>query len=388
VKRILFITWDGPQVAYLEGLFLPIFAALHEHGYQFSVLQFTWGSRAASDRAAAACATHGIPYRRVDVWRPGAARALMSALLGRRDVDRAVRDWKVDALMPRSLLPALATLLSASARKCPIVFDSDGLAADERVDFAGLDPKGLTYRLLRRIEARSVRRAEVVLVRAEAAIAILRERSGDPDPGKFHVVTNGRNAAPFLAAVPVERSSPGPRLCYLGSVGPQYLPNKMLALAASIKRHWPEATLSLFTQDEAALAPYLAHRGLEGAEWILVRSLAPEEVPAALSQHDIGFALRTTKLSMLAVAPIKIGDYLLAGLPVIGNPQVGAIREMVEQGCLIADDAEPEQIRRWIEDVLQNRAAWRDRCRRLGIESFSLERSVDDYRHVLECLGK
>ena len=33
--NVLFISWDGPQVSYLEGLFLPIFRALKTHGIQF-----------------------------------------------------------------------------------------------------------------------------------------------------------------------------------------------------------------------------------------------------------------------------------------------------------------------------------------------------------------
>jgi hypothetical protein len=41
--RTLFITWDGPQVSYLESLFLPIFEALGAQGFPFDILQFRWG---------------------------------------------------------------------------------------------------------------------------------------------------------------------------------------------------------------------------------------------------------------------------------------------------------------------------------------------------------
>jgi glycosyltransferase involved in cell wall biosynthesis len=389
VKRILFITWDGPQVTYLRGLFLPIFAALRAHGYEFCILQFTWGPAGSSDSAGDACAKHGIPYRRADVWRAGAARAFLTAASGSRHIDRAVRDWNVDALMPRSLLPGLATLLSKSSRQRPIVFDSDGLAADERVDFAGLNPRGIIYRLLRWIEVVLVRRASIVLVRTKATIPILIERAGsDEDTGKFHVVTNGRDVAPFLAAPANERRITGPRLCYLGSIGPQYQPRTMLALARSIKRDFPQTTLSIFTRDQGAVRTYLSDRELEGERWIEVRSLDPGEVPAMLARHDVGIALRTPSLSMRAVAPIKVGDYLLAGLAIIGNPDVGPVEEMVEQGCLIAADAGADAIKNWIADVLGNRSVRRERCRRLGIENFSLERSVNDYRDALNCLEK
>lgn len=387
MKRILFITWDGPQVSYVEGLFLPIFGALGRHGYEFCVLQFTWGDEARTASTAAACATHGVLYRRADVWRSSALKALVTALWGGRLIDRAARDWKVDALMPRSLLPGLATLVSRSLRKLPVVFDSDGLAADERVDFAGMNPKGPVYRLLRNIEAASVRCARIVLVRTEAAIGILKERARrHADEGKFYVVTNGRDVAPFLAVRPKEQSRAALRLCYLGSIGPQYRIGDMLTLAAAIRRDFPGTSLSIFTQDPASLEPYLAEKDLRGADWIEVASLKPEDVPSALSQCDVGFALRTSSLSMRAAAPIKIGDYLLAGLPVIGSPDVGRTQQLVEQGCMIPAEAPPQAICGWISAVLRDRSAWRERCRKLGIETFSLERSADDYRRALNCV--
>ena len=45
MKSILFITWDGPQTNYMEGLFLPLFNEIQKtSAYQFHIIQFTWGS--------------------------------------------------------------------------------------------------------------------------------------------------------------------------------------------------------------------------------------------------------------------------------------------------------------------------------------------------------
>ena len=60
-RRVLFVTWDGPQVSYLEGLFLPIFKALAERGYLFHVLQFTWGPSDRRSAIARACAEAADP---------------------------------------------------------------------------------------------------------------------------------------------------------------------------------------------------------------------------------------------------------------------------------------------------------------------------------------
>lgn len=387
MTRLLFVTWDGPQVSYLEGLFLPIFTGLRKHGYEFGVLQFTWGDAQLSQRVADTCRRQNVPYRRIEVLRLGAIGALLTAASGGRHVDRAVRDWNIDALLPRSLLPALASMISRSVRTCPMIFDSDGLPADERVEFAALNPRGLTYGLLRLIEAHAIRRAQVVLVRTKAAIAVLAKRAGrNQSQSKFHVVTNGRDPQPFLAATVDDSIVDRPRLCCLGSVGPQYLPEQMLALASELKRRFPRATLTLFTSDSVAMTALLRSQAMLDQDWISVRTLAPSEVPQVISNYDVGFALRQPSLSMSAVAPVKIGDYLLAGLPIIGTPGVGTTEDAFRAGCMIAADAGPEAIAQWLSSVLADRTAWRSRCREIGIKCFSLQRTVKDYREALQVL--
>ena len=136
--RVLFITWDGPQVEYLESLFLPIFAGLRDNGIASDVLQFRWGSQEQMDAIARLCADAGSGYRAVTVARRfGGAGAVATALAGAYHVRRAVRYFGSDVLMPRSLMPALATLAAGGAKLAPILFDADGLAADERVEFGG-----------------------------------------------------------------------------------------------------------------------------------------------------------------------------------------------------------------------------------------------------------
>lgn len=386
-KRILFITWDGPQTSYLESLFLPIFAALQAQGDTFHVLQFTWGDHAKSNRAAAACAEAGVPYRRVDIERRlGRAGAFVSAARGGRHVDRAVRDWAIDTLMPRSLMPALAVLRSNSLRVCATIFDADGLAADERVDFAALSANSPTYRVLRDIEAQIVRRADAVLVRTKATIPILWARAGaGTSLEKFFVVSNGKDSDLFAPAAGMEAAAGGPSLCYIGSLGAQYQPGLMLAIAAYLRRQSVGLRFDVFTLDRAAFDAAMTEAGLSGADWISVRSLAPSEVPAVLPAYDAGFALRTRSFSMQGVSPIKIGEYLLAGVPLIGTAGIGDVDELIEDGLMIAakeDNIGP--IGDWMTThVLPNRVTIAEHCRAAGMRSYSLPSSVKLYAEAM-----
>jgi glycosyltransferase involved in cell wall biosynthesis len=397
-RRLLFVTWDGPQVTYLEGLFLPILAGLAPHVPH--VLQFTWGAEAGLDERRALCAARGVPYRAVRIWRRGGALGpLASALLGRRHIARAVRDWKIDTLMPRSLMPALASLaLPAGPRGgagLRIVFDADGLPADERVEFAGLPPTGATYRLLRDIEAQAVRRADHVLVRTEAARDILIARAGPPvGPERFTVVPNGRDPAPYARSIEdrARRDAAGGTrpftLCYAGSVGPQYLPGLMLEAARRIRVRIPRTRLRILTGDNENLRAALAASGIEDRSWIEIGQLPAEKIPQALAEADLGLAFRNPSFSMRAVAPIKVGEYLLAGLPVLGSPGIGAADALTEAGVHFpCGAADLDRAVAWVaKTVRSDRAELRARCHAAGRRHFSLEASVARYRDALASL--
>ncbi len=133
-RNVLFVTWDGPETDYLRGLFLPIFAGLAAHGYRVHVLQFTWADAARRRAEAEACAARGVSYRSHGVLRrPLGPGSLLTAIHGRRAVRRAVRELGIDIVMPRSTLPALATMLAfrADVHVLTSLFEGSPLAIGE-----------------------------------------------------------------------------------------------------------------------------------------------------------------------------------------------------------------------------------------------------------------
>ncbi len=395
--NVLFVTWDGPQVSYLEGLFLPIFARLANEDINFQVLQFTWGNgaRIATQQA---CEQAGIGYQAVSVWRrPRAAGALLTALTGAWHVKMAVQAHHIDLVLARSTLPALASMLALRDGRCPMVFDADGLPLDERVDFAGQSPSSLVHRILRDVEAEAVRRASVVLTRSSKAIEILHARAGaGTQAEKFHIVGNGRDAERFqpndACASAKVRASLGlgtdtPLLVYAGSVGSQYCMDEMLQLFAKVHARRPDAHLLILTGSPEAVQPALGKFPLNKCMTTL--SAHPQAVAQYLGCADLGLALRQPSFSMQAVAPIKLGEYLLCGLPVVATAGIGDTSSVVNEdiGFVVDDvnsESQLEAAANWFVDVvLPARNAFRKRCRNVGVANFSLERTLEGYRHAL-----
>lgn len=396
--RVLFVSWDGPQVTYLEGLFVPIFERLKAHGYQFSVLQFTWGKELRA--AQAACEKAEIEYKSITVARrPLAIGALVTAIQGAKAIKSLVSSDSVDIIMPRSTLPALASLLAFREGHIPMVFDADGLPLDERVEFAGASPKAATHRFLRDVESQAVLRASAVLTRTERAKEILLSRGGaGVHPKKFFVVTNGRHIDTFHCGTESERlvvreqlglTRATPLIVYAGSIGAQYCIGEMLELFREILRLRSDAHALLLTRsvDEAnkILAPHS-----DILKRVIVRSASADEVPRYLAAADLGIALRRQSFSMQGVAPIKIGEYLLCGLPVVATRGIGNTEVLQNGSAFLVEDFEEvfsKQCARWfVEEVLPNREALRDTCRAIGVQYFSIDACVASYLRAFEAV--
>ena len=382
--RILFITYDGPTTSYLTGLFLPILTGLSRSGYRPHVLQFTWGADGKIDETKRICVAQGVPYRAIQVWRFGGGLGpLLTAATGGLAIRRAVRDWKIDILMPRSLMPAIAVFFMRPRREQRIVFDADGFAADERADFQGLSRNSLTYRTLKWVERRMVRVASSVMVRTKRAADMLRADSG-ADVTKFFVVTNGRDPSAYAGERPL-RLDNSLRLCYAGSIGAQYLPDQMFELARSLREAVPETTLQVFTGDTERARSALEHAGLAGVEWIAISQVQPWDIPSALKSCDIALALRKNCYSSQGLAPIKIGEYLMAGLPIIGTAGIGEVVPAIEAGVMFPFDGDRIAAVEWvIEEFLPDRVYHAHEARRVGMELFGIERSIRGYEAALE----
>ncbi len=400
--NILFITWDGPQVNYLESLFVPIFRGLqHRGGVHFHVLQFTWGDAASIERSRGECERAGISYRAVRIRRwPKALGALITAVEGARHVRTAMRRHAIDAVMPRSVLPGLATLLAVRLQDCPIVFDADGLPLDERVDFAGQSPSSVAHRMQRDIEWQVVGRAAIVLTRTAAGAQILQARAGaGVDAGKFHVVSNGRDAEQFHPQDARARRAMRERLgiphaaillVYAGSLGSQYCIDEMLVVFEQVRQRCPDARLLVLSATTEVLEYALSRSTVPPAS-VIMRSVPSDAVPAHLACADLGLALRRRSFSMQAVAPIKLGEYLLCGLPVLATAGVGDAHVLSTDTGMTVDDVGPAQARAvadwFVNTVMRERDGFRERCRALGVARFSLDACVDSYARALDGLS-
>jgi hypothetical protein len=109
---------------------------------------------------------------------------------------------------------------------------------------------------------------------------------------------------------------------HVGSVGPQYEPAFAIEVFQQLLSLEPAARLLILTSKmNHGRFRDLVSEFRPGI--VTIREADPTDVPGLLAACDVGLAFRTPSFSQRAVAPIKVAEYLLCGLPVACRSGVG-----------------------------------------------------------------
>lgn len=397
VMRLLFITWDGPGTTYHETLFIPLLERSIARGDKVLILQFSWDADERGERLRDLASSKGMRFEHRRVHRgPAMWRLPFTMLAALGWLVRKARDGTYDTILARSMIPgALALCMGVLTHgRSRFIFDADGLSADERVEFGGWPSGGVRYRVFRWIERAAVRRADAVISRTSRAVSILRDRSGCPEE-KFIVVTNGKDGEEFHPVSSARRAvirdhlqlpEGAPLLVYVGSIGPQYEPGFMLqVLARCLKREAQTHLLVLTSQRNHATVGALVDHVMR--DRVILHEATPSQVPELLASADAGLAFRRPTFSQRAVAPIKIAEYLLCGLPVAYTSGVGDLDQLLDDRVSIAvgsaEPAEAERVAEWFAtEVLEGRERFAEAAREVGLRRFSLDAGAEGYRRA------
>ena len=137
-------------------------------------------------------------------------------------------------------------------------------------------------------------------------------------------------------------SDSAPLLCYSGGLSFWQRIADVLRLCRDLARQRADCRFLFLTRQEAELAKLAHQEGLPPDRFV-VRGCAHEEIPHYLSAADAGIILRDDTFVNNTASPIKIGEYLSCGLPVILTKGIGTLTEMVrrEDVGLVLDEGQP-----------------------------------------------
>lgn len=389
MTKILFITWDGPQTSYMEGLFMPIFAEVGKRAdICFHVMQFTWANEVRTEEIRNAAACLGIKYTPIPIIRTPtiSVGSLITILNGTRKIREYIKKHHIDILMPRSTFPALmVNRLKKFSGK--IIFDADGLPIEERVDFAGLKSGSLMFKFLKSVETKMLKKANAVITRSHEAIEFHLKTIGESFRHKFSVVINGRSPGQFVFSAKKRNeirqllniSENCKLFLYVGSLGTKYALEEMLLIYQHFAKHYEVKFLILSGDIEYAKMQLSKHNITD----VLVKHVSSNSVPSFISAADIGFALIYPTTSMRAAVPTKLGEYLLTGLPTIASKGIGDTEAILRNydDCYLYDhdvkvDSHFKKLREFEEKA---KFADREKIRQKSLRFFSLDAAAESY---------
>lgn len=272
-----------------------------------------------------------------------------------------------------------------------ILFDADGLPIEERIDFGRLKKNSILYNFYKKEEKAMLSKADVVITRSQKAIDFHLNSIGKNYKEKFFVVVNGRDTSFFK---PNEHDAKKLRkeinikkdtkvFIYSGSLGPQYGWEIMIKIFKRYLEINHNAIFLIFTGniDFAERRIPLALKN-----HIIIKSLPFEEVPKHLTMGDIAFAIREPKPSMKGVAPIKLGEYLLIGIPTIASLGIGDTEAILKDKhfCYLYKHDASDSIEKALQFIRNADALDKTEIQKFGRDHFSIEISAASYIKALD----
>jgi len=238
------------------------------------------------------------------------ARALNARLLPAL-VGRAARRLGMRRPILWAYVPQAEVLIDALDPSLIVYHCVDDIAAQERIDTASF----------RAAEARLAARADLVLASAPALARRLRMISGNvldaPNVADTELFARALEPSPTAPLDPAMAALPAPRIVFTGAVVSTKLDMALLVELAQLRPSWSFALVGPVgpgdpRTDVSALA------GEPNIHLLGRRSYA--ELPDVLRAADAGLIPYARNELTESIFPMKVYEYLAAGLPVIATP--------------------------------------------------------------------
>lgn len=290
----------------------------------------------------------------------------------------------------RSYLPMLVAMSIKRGRK--VLFDMRGLWADERVD-GKLWPQQKPlyrwiYRYFLRKEREFVQQCDALVSLTHEGIKALSERYGagtlehkssvipccvdselfQPEPPPSHLKRS--------LGIPVD----GKVLIHVGSVGTWYRLDQELVFFNALSELDPTWYFLILTKDTTA-ATAIVHANQSHLSRIVIHSAPHHEVPLFLNLAQASIQFIEPAFSKRASSPVKLGESLVMGVPVISNTGIGDSQAQIQDAqagiCINSWDEISEAVALFLDMQFDPKA-----IRAYALQNLGLEQGIVAYHEV------
>ncbi len=184
-------------------------------------------------------------------------------------------------------------------------------------------------------------------------------------------------------------------LVYSGTTAKyQHLDDLTIPFLKKLALQNPKVRLAFFSAEQEKINKLLVEAGIDTGKTI-IKSFAQNEVASALTACDLGILIRKPTLVNRVANPVKIAEYMAAGLPIIIEKGVGGVANQLFAQSLLKGieiaapgtdmNAAAKDVNNWISEGVHNkRTAVRNYVREVYLWSSAIHVSRRMYQKVLE----
>jgi glycosyltransferase involved in cell wall biosynthesis len=307
----------------------------------------------------------------IPLHRSRLVRALNARLLPAL-VRRAARRLGMRAPILWAYVPQAEVLIDALQPSLIVYHCVDDIAAHERIDTASF----------RAAERRFAARADLVLASAPALAERLREYSANvidaPNVADTELFSRALQPSPPAALDPDMAALPAPRIVFTGAIVAVKLDLPLLVELARLRPSWSFALVGPIGPGE----PHADVSALEAEPNIHLLGPRPyEALPDVLRAADAGLIPYARNALTDSIFPMKVYEYLAAGLAVIATP-LPALAGVED----VQSAADPQGLARLLDEALAQDDPERRLARSQAAAAHSWDRRLQEIAEAIDAL--
>lgn len=403
-KRILYISYDGMTDPLGQSQVLPYLVGLSAKGYKITLLSCekneNWHHR---DLIQSICTKHHINWQPTKYTRKPPIFSTIKDVKNLKKAAASLHDKiAFDIVHCRSYIAAIVGQWMKKKYGLAFVFDMRGFWADERVDGGLWNLKKPVYKQVfqyfKKKEKQFLREADAIVSLTNAAKIEIDNWSVahvpitvipccvdmdvfDPEA----LDANKINALRRKADIPNNKLVLG----YVGSLGTWYLLGEMLEFFVHWLKSHPDTVLFFVTNEPKDTILKVASELRIDADKIRIIASSRSDMPYYISLMDIGMFFIKNAYSKIASSPVKQGELMAMGVPVICNSGVG------DSDFIITKYKAGELVHSYDEqgfsqaiNRLKSEMNHPENIRAGAADYFGLQAGVDAYAAIYESVAK
>ncbi|MDX2189508.1 MAG: glycosyltransferase [Bacteroidota bacterium] len=400
-KNVLYISYDGLCDPLGQSQILPYLIGLSEKGHKISIISYEKPSKYKINKTyiQQVVSENNItwyPHRYTRF--PPIISTIFNVYFLLEKIKQLFKYQHFDIVHCRSYIAAFGGELAQKNYNAKFIFDMRGFWADERIEGGLWNIRNFVfksiYTFFKHKELQWLSKADIVVTLTHSAKKYLVEKQLVNEKKTFVIPcmvdtqlfnyqkVNLDSIVLIKKTLNIDKDAYV--LGYVGSVSTWYLLDEMIDFYKIVLSKIPNAFFLLVSTENEFIEHKMKIHSIDSQHFRCIGA-SRNQVPGLISLFDLGICLIKNSFSKIASSPVKLGEMMAMGIPVVCNANIGDINMISEKynSVYTLQSLDNESYEKAINLVLRNSIQKHDIINS-AIEFFSLQNGIEVYQNIYE----